>query len=125
MPFPGSMTGAPKVRSVKILEELEKKRHRGIYSGVFGYVSIDGTADFSVVIRTVVIRESDLTIGAGGAITHMSDVDNEWEEVLVKLEAVTSKLTLKQLRGWLDPHPHWCTTTLFEHASSLFRKKLR
>ena len=72
---PGSMTGAPKLRSVQILEQLERNVPRGVYAGqsrvihrssearfngvvagIFGYVSIDGTTDFSVVIRTMVIR---------------------------------------------------------------------
>lgn len=52
----GSMTGAPKLRSVKILEDLEGHRPRGVYSGTFGYVAVDGSTDFAVVIRTLVIR---------------------------------------------------------------------
>lgn len=85
---PGSMTGAPKLRSLKLLDQLEGHRPRGIYSGVLGYVAIDGSASFSVVIRTLVVRGEELTLGAGGAITHLSDPEREWEEVLVKTEAV-------------------------------------
>lgn len=54
---PGSMTGAPKLRSVELLDELERGTPRGIYSGVLGYLGVDGTADWSVVIRTAVIRD--------------------------------------------------------------------
>ncbi|KAI5478524.1 hypothetical protein MNV49_005053 [Pseudohyphozyma bogoriensis] len=89
---PGSMTGAPKLRSVKLLEELEGHRPRGVYSGVFGFVAVDGTTDFSVVIRTLVIKGQDLSLGAGGAITYLSEAEKEWEEVLVKKEAVLGRL---------------------------------
>ncbi|KAM0749631.1 ADC synthase [Meredithblackwellia eburnea MCA 4105] len=105
---PGSMTGAPKVRSVKLLEELEGNRPRGIYSGALGYVAVDGATDFAVVIRTLIIEKNsestflcspfefacvtELTLGAGGAITHLSEAESEWEEVLVKKDAVVSQL---------------------------------
>ncbi|GAA5977392.1 hypothetical protein JCM5350_002450 [Sporobolomyces pararoseus] len=85
---PGSMTGAPKLRSLQLLDELEQRRSRGIYSGVFGYVGIDGASDWSVVIRTLVKRGRELQLGAGGAITHLSDPAKEWEEVLTKIDAV-------------------------------------
>ncbi|GAA5950481.1 hypothetical protein JCM3765_004562 [Sporobolomyces pararoseus] len=85
---PGSMTGAPKLRSLQLLDELEQRKSRGIYSGVFGYVGIDGASDWSVVIRTLVKRGRELQLGAGGAITHLSDPAKEWEEVLTKIDAV-------------------------------------
>ncbi|BGP21010.1 hypothetical protein JCM10213_003226 [Rhodosporidiobolus nylandii] len=89
---PGSMTGAPKLRSVQLLDELEGREKRGVYSGVFGYLAIDGSSDWSVVIRTLVKRGHELTLGAGGAITHLSEPETEWEEVLTKVEAVTGGL---------------------------------
>lgn len=83
------MTGAPKLRSVQILDKLEGGRPRGIYSGSLGYLCASGTADQSVVIRTIVKDDEDnLTLGAGGAITWLSQADKEWEEVLVKANAV-------------------------------------
>ncbi|GAA5913233.1 4-amino-4-deoxychorismate synthase [Sporobolomyces salmoneus] len=85
---PGSMTGAPKLRSLQLLDELEQRRSRGIYSGVFGYVAVDGASDWSVVIRTLVKRGQELRLGAGGAITHLSNPLKEWEEVLTKIDAV-------------------------------------
>ncbi|GAA6061537.1 hypothetical protein JCM10212_002744 [Sporobolomyces blumeae] len=88
---PGSMTGAPKLRSLQLLDSLERGNRRGIYSGVFGYVSVDGASDWSVVIRTLIKRGRELTLGAGGAITHLSDPAKEWEEVLTKIEAVLGK----------------------------------
>lgn len=83
------MTGAPKLRSVQILDSLERERPRGIYSGSLGYLCVSGTADQSVVIRTIVKdADSNLTLGAGGAITWLSQAGKEWEEVLVKANAV-------------------------------------
>ncbi|PWN23002.1 ADC synthase [Microstroma glucosiphilum] len=99
---PGSMTGAPKRRSVTLLERLEGKsraaegqewklqhRPRGVYSGALGWIGVDGAADFSVVIRTAVVeQDGTISIGAGGAITYLSDADKEWEEVLQKVSAL-------------------------------------
>lgn len=85
---PGSMTGAPKLRSVQILEGLENERERGIYSGSLGYVCASGTVDQSVVIRTIVKSGDELELGAGGAITWLSEADKEWNEVMVKANAV-------------------------------------
>ncbi|KAK4046506.1 para-aminobenzoate synthase, (PABA) [Microbotryomycetes sp. JL201] len=89
---PGSMTGAPKLRSLRILHDLEGRQSRGVYSGAFGYVAFDGTTDLSVVIRTLILRGDELSLGAGGAITHLSDPAKEWEEVLVKVDAVVGGL---------------------------------
>lgn len=84
--FPGgSMTGAPKQRSMDILAELEEEP-RGFYSGAMGYVSANGDADFSILIRTIVHQAGMLTYGAGGAITALSDADDEYDEVLVKMQ---------------------------------------
>ncbi|KAI0274982.1 para-aminobenzoic acid synthetase [Gloeopeniophorella convolvens] len=99
---PGSMTGAPKKRSVEILQTLEDN-DRSIYSGVFGYWDAGGGGDWSVVIRSCFKYDepshneptdsSDLefeewTIGAGGAITALSDPDAEWDEMTAKLQSV-------------------------------------
>ncbi|CAG8441232.1 1591_t:CDS:10 [Ambispora gerdemannii] len=94
---PGSMTGAPKLRSVQLLDDLENHLPRGVYSGCLGYLSMgDGTkarkkgsAMFSVVIRTAVIGNgTDLSIGAGGAITFLSNANEEWREVMLKAQSV-------------------------------------
>lgn len=121
------MTGAPKLRSVQLLEELEGHRPRGVYSGAFLAIthSRSELMDFATC-RRVWFRRSgrndrllrrdpharhqrhrsvspplslalsltlpeELTLGAGGAITHLSEVANEWEEVLVKTEAVVGR----------------------------------
>ncbi|CAH1760306.1 9176_t:CDS:10 [Entrophospora sp. SA101] len=95
---PGSMTGAPKLRSVQLLEKLENYTPRGVYSGCLGYISLNepnnpnncgGGAHFSVVIRTVIIYdEKDISVGAGGAIIDLSNPETEWQEVLLKSQSV-------------------------------------
>ncbi|CUA71292.1 hypothetical protein RSOLAG22IIIB_09466 [Rhizoctonia solani] len=85
---PGSMTGAPKLRSVQLLDGLETSSRRGIYSGCLGYLSLDNRAVFSVVIRTLISHRDQLTYGAGGAITWLSDANGEWDEVVLKARSV-------------------------------------
>ncbi|KAJ2557946.1 para-aminobenzoate synthase, (PABA) [Coemansia sp. RSA 1933] len=86
---PGSMTGAPKIRTVRLIEELENNVPRNVYSGCLGYFSANGQADWSVVIRTAVINGPDeLSVGAGGALTILSNPDEEWAEVETKLCSV-------------------------------------
>lgn len=86
--FPGgSMTGAPKPSTMQIIEGLEG-RARGVYSGALGFVSADGSANLSIVIRTLVAHdEGTVTLAAGGAIVADSDPTAEYEEMLTKLRA--------------------------------------
>ncbi|MEX1140843.1 MAG: aminodeoxychorismate synthase component I [Thermoleophilaceae bacterium] len=85
--FPaGSMTGAPKRRTMKIIDELEGEA-RGVYSGAVGYLGLGGGCDLSVVIRTIVLDGTRATIGAGGAIVMQSDAEAELREAMLKAAA--------------------------------------
>lgn len=92
--FPmGSMTGAPKKRVMELIEKYEKTK-RGIFSGALGYMTPDDNFDFNVVIRSIMYNDSShyLSFQAGSGITFYSDPQKEWEECLLKAEAIEKVL---------------------------------
>ena len=99
--FPGgSMTGAPKHRAVELISELEAGR-RGAYSGVLGYLTHGGAAEFGMVIRTIVVSGSQATIGVGGGITIDSVPEAELAETKVKARALLNAVQAS------DPWVNW------------------
>ena len=92
--FPmGSMTGAPKLRSMQLIEQLERSR-RGLYSGAIGYFAPNGDFDFNVVIRSLLYQQESgyLSLQVGGAIVFDSDPEEEYAECLLKAERLREVL---------------------------------
>jgi para-aminobenzoate synthetase component I len=95
--FPmGSMTGAPKVSAMKLIEKYERSK-RGLFSGAIGYIDPEQNLDFNVVIRSILYNKSKkyLSFTVGGAITNLSIPENEYNECLLKAEAINQVLKLK------------------------------
>jgi para-aminobenzoate synthetase component 1 len=93
---PGSMTGAPKIKAIELCAELEQIK-RGVYSGALGYFGGDGSADFSVVIRTLIIQGNCFEFQVGGAIIAESVAENEWQETLDKAAGICRALGIESL----------------------------
>ncbi len=91
--FPcGSVTGAPKIRAMEIIRDLEQAA-RGVYCGAVGWMAPDGSADFSVAIRTLSVSGSEIVMNVGGGLTHGSTADGEWEEALWKARFVKAAVS--------------------------------
>ncbi|MSQ31907.1 MAG: aminodeoxychorismate synthase component I [Dehalococcoidia bacterium] len=94
--FPGgSITGAPKIRAMQIIDELEPT-NRGIYTGCIGYLGFDGNLDLNIAIRTIVIQRGTAIFNLGGGIVYDSDPEKEYQETLDKGKAIFELLTSYQ-----------------------------
>ena len=94
--FPGgSITGAPKYRAMEIID-AEEHSVRGLYTGTIGYLGLDGDCDFAIVIRTAVLQDGRVSIGAGGGITVDSDPAFEYEETEQKAAALMEAISRTQ-----------------------------
>lgn len=93
----GSMTGAPKVSAMRLIEKHEEFQ-RGIYSGSIGYISPDGDFDLNVIIRTLVFNSEEkyISCSVGGAITIQSSAESEYEECLVKVQGILERMNKKE-----------------------------
>lgn len=93
--FPGgSVTGAPKIRAMEIIEELEPVR-RGPYCGAIGYLASDGSMEFNVAIRTMVLKDGLAHVAVGGGVVADSDPAAEYDETLVKAHAMFAALGVR------------------------------
>jgi len=100
--FPGgSITGAPKIRAMQIIDELEPTV-RGIYTGAIGYAGINGTLDFNIVIRTFIIKGRQLYYNVGGGIVEDSNPEDEYQETLDKGMALQEALKFFELKNLLN-----------------------
>jgi anthranilate synthase component 1 len=94
--FPaGTVSGAPKIRAMEIIDELEPVK-RGIYAGAVGYVAWSGNLDTAIAIRTAVIKEGHLYIQAGAGIVYDSVPSSEWDETMNKARAVFRAVTMAE-----------------------------
>lgn len=95
--FPGgSITGAPKIRAMEIIDELEPTQ-RNVYTGSIGYIGFNGDMDLNIAIRTIVKKESDVYFQVGGGMTWDSNPDDEYQETLDKAKSI-----MKALRGYYE-----------------------
>jgi para-aminobenzoate synthetase component 1 len=96
--FPGgSITGAPKIRTMEIINQTEPTA-RGVYTGSIGFIGIDGSVCLNIAIRTVIITGQKAFVQTGGGIVADSDPEAEWEETLTKARALLAGINNVQQR---------------------------
>lgn len=114
--FPaGTLSGAPKVRAMEIIQELEPVK-RGVYSGAIGYLSWNGNMDTAIAIRTAVIKDSMLHVQAGAGIVYDSDPESEWQETHAKARAIFRAVAMAE--AGLDSLPPELAEIVNDETSS-------
>jgi anthranilate synthase component 1 len=99
--FPaGTVSGAPKIRAMEIIDELEPER-RGIYGGCIGYIAANGEVDTCIALRTAIVKDGMLYVQAGGGVVADSDPEAEYEETCSKARALL--LAAEQAAGFTEP----------------------
>jgi anthranilate synthase component 1 len=97
----GTLSGAPKVRAMQIIDELEPVK-RGVYGGAMGYLGWNNSMDMAIAIRTALVKDGQLHVQAGAGIVADSDPDSEWEETLSKAKALIRALQMAQNKLMID-----------------------
>jgi para-aminobenzoate synthetase component 1 len=96
--FPGgSITGAPKIRSMEIIEQTEPTA-RGVYTGGIGYIGLDGSVSLNIAIRTVIVKDGKAFVQTGGGIVADSEPDAEWDETITKARALLAGIKAVQTK---------------------------
>jgi anthranilate synthase component 1 len=84
----GTLSGAPKIRAMQIIDELEKEKRGAVYAGAVGYFAADGSMDTCIVLRTAVVKDGTMYVQAGGGVVADSDPEAEYQETVNKANAL-------------------------------------
>ncbi|MZH42655.1 MAG: anthranilate synthase component I, partial [Nitrospinae bacterium] len=95
----GTLSGAPKIRAMEIIDELEPTR-RGLYGGAVGYISFNGNMDTAIAIRTLLVKDKNAYLGVGAGVVADSVPENEFEETMNKGRALLKAIEMAE-KGWL------------------------